>query len=70
MILTPLRIDKRIDSVHTITMTTTPAQDLTAAIETATANIKKATRLGLSNMAQDIRRERKAMTAKLEGLSA
>jgi hypothetical protein len=51
-------------------MTKTPAQDLTAAIETATANIKKATRLGLSNMAQDIRRERKAMTAKLEGLSA
>ena len=49
---------------------TTTSQDLTAAIATATVNIKKATNLGLRNMAQDIRRERKAMIAKLEGMNA
>jgi len=49
---------------------TTTSQDLTAAIATATVNIKKATSLGLRNMAQDIRRERKAMIAKLEGMNA
>jgi hypothetical protein len=69
-----LCLDKRIDGAHTRDMTNTEntetASDLTYALELATINIKKATRLGLSNMAQDIRRQRKSIIAKLEAMNA
>lgn len=42
------------------------ATDLEYAIAKATENITKATRLKLTGLAQQIRRERKAMIAKLE----
>jgi len=47
-------------------MTKTEQADIEIAIAKATENIKRAVRMGLSTMAQDIRRERKAMIAKLE----
>lgn len=45
-------------------------EDLDIAIETATTNIAKATKLGLKRMAQDVRRERRAIIEKRAALSA
>lgn len=45
-------------------------EDLEIAYTTATENIKKAVSLGLSTMAQDIRRNRKRIAAKIEEMKA
>lgn len=44
--------------------------DLEYSIAKATENIRKADRLRMTGLAQQIRRERKAMIAKLEGLTS
>lgn len=44
--------------------------DLKAAIDTATSNIRKATNLGLTRVAQQTRRDRTRMTARLDALTA
>lgn len=48
--------------------TTETATDLRKAFDQATKNIKKAEKLGLWSQAQQIRRERKRIAAKLEAL--
>ena len=64
-------IDKRIYVPHTRDMTTTQnLADLNYSIEKATENIAKATKLRLTGLAQQIRRERRNLIEKLAAVSA
>lgn len=51
-------------------MTTTRTEDLTYSIAKATENIAKAVKLGRSDIAQQIRRERRTLIAALEAVTA
>ena len=65
------RIDIRIYMVHTKDMTTTEnIADLNYSIDKATENIAKATKLRLTGLAQQIRRERRNLIEALAAVSA